>query len=66
MKNKKSVSRRKTIKGKILLSVIPVIVIGMAMLMALSLRITKASTVTALEKSMHETALAATKTMHKK
>ena len=59
MKNKNNTKKSKTVQGKFLLSVIPIIIIGMIMLMALSLKIMQVSTMSTLETSMHETATAA-------
>ena len=48
-----------TIKGKILVSTLPLIVVGILILMAISLLSIKTNTVSALETSMHETATTA-------
>ena len=58
MKIEKIILRLKTVKGKILVCVIPVIVLGMIMLMSLSLKSIQSNTISALEVSMHETATA--------
>ena len=59
MKNKNETTKAKTVKGKILLTIIPVIVLGMLLLMGLSLKGMQVSTISTLETSMHETATAA-------